>query len=43
MTPCRRQDLRAAGHEVTEEPMDERLRVYVNDPFGNRLELIERP
>ena len=30
-----------AGYEVTEDPLEGRLRVYVNDPFGNRLELIE--
>jgi catechol 2,3-dioxygenase-like lactoylglutathione lyase family enzyme len=34
--------LRAARHEVVDEPMDGRLRVYVHDPFGNRLELIEK-
>ncbi len=33
--------LRAAGYEVVEELMDGRARVYVSDPFGNRLELIE--
>ena len=32
----------AAGHDVTEDgPVDGRDRVYVHDPFGNRLELIE--
>lgn len=31
-----------AGYEVvTDEPLDGYLRVYVNDPFGNRLELME--
>jgi catechol 2,3-dioxygenase-like lactoylglutathione lyase family enzyme len=35
--------LRAAGCEVVEEPMAGRPRAYVNDPFGNRLELIEPP
>ena len=34
--------LRAAGYEVTDDPADGRARAYVNDPFGNRLELIER-
>ena len=34
--------LRAGGHEVTEdEPVEGRDRVYVDDPFGNRIELIE--
>jgi len=33
--------LRAAGYAVLDEPMDGRPRVYVDDPFGNRLELIE--
>jgi catechol 2,3-dioxygenase-like lactoylglutathione lyase family enzyme len=34
--------LRAAGHAVTEdEPLPGYLRVYVDDPFGNRLELME--
>jgi catechol 2,3-dioxygenase-like lactoylglutathione lyase family enzyme len=34
--------LRAAGHAVTEdEPVEGRDRVYVDDPFGNRIELIE--
>jgi catechol 2,3-dioxygenase-like lactoylglutathione lyase family enzyme len=35
--------LRAAGCDVVEEPLAGRPRAYVNDPFGNRLELIERP
>lgn len=35
--------LRDAGYEVEDEPMDGRARIYVNEPFGNRLELIERP
>ena len=31
-----------AGYEVvTDEPLEGYLRVYVNDPFGNRLELME--
>ena len=35
--------LRAAGHEVTDDaPRDGSARVYTQDPFGNRLELIER-
>jgi catechol 2,3-dioxygenase-like lactoylglutathione lyase family enzyme len=34
--------LRGAGYEVVDEPMNGRPRIYVNDPFGNRLELIER-
>jgi catechol 2,3-dioxygenase-like lactoylglutathione lyase family enzyme len=34
--------LRSAGYEVIDEPMNGRARVYVDDPFGNRLELIER-
>jgi catechol 2,3-dioxygenase-like lactoylglutathione lyase family enzyme len=34
--------LRAAGHEVIEdEPLDGFDRVYVSDPFGNRIELLE--
>jgi catechol 2,3-dioxygenase-like lactoylglutathione lyase family enzyme len=34
--------LKAAGHAVTEDgPVDGRDRVYVDDPFGNRIELIE--
>jgi catechol 2,3-dioxygenase-like lactoylglutathione lyase family enzyme len=35
--------LRAAGCDVVEDPLAGRPRAYVNDPFGNRLELIERP
>ena len=34
--------LQNAGYLVVDEPMDGRERVYVHDPFGNRLELIER-
>ena len=31
-----------AGYEVmTDEPLEGYRRVYVNDPFGNRLELME--
>jgi catechol 2,3-dioxygenase-like lactoylglutathione lyase family enzyme len=34
--------LRAAGHDVrTDEPLEDYERVYVSDPFGNRLELME--
>ena len=34
--------LRAAGHAVVEDqPLEGYHRVYVNDPFGNRLELME--
>lgn len=33
--------LRAAGHPVTDEPLDGWRRAYVYDPFGNRLELME--
>jgi catechol 2,3-dioxygenase-like lactoylglutathione lyase family enzyme len=33
---------RAAGHAVTSEPLEGFARVYVSDPFGNRLELMER-
>ena len=35
--------LRAAGYEVIDELLDGRLRAFVHDPFGNRLELIEGP
>lgn len=36
--------LAAAGVEVREdEPLEGYDRVYVDDPFGNRLELLERP
>jgi len=35
--------LRSAGHEVClDEPLEGYERVYVDDPFGNRLELMER-
>ena len=31
-----------AGHRVrTDEPLDGYLRVFVDDPFGNRIELME--
>jgi len=33
--------LAAAGVTVTEDPLDGYDRVYVEDPFGNRLELLE--
>jgi hypothetical protein len=36
------EELRRAGSDVTtDEPLEGYLRVYVNDPFGNRLELME--
>jgi len=34
--------LRDAGYEVIDDPMNGRARIYVHDPFGNRLELLER-
>ena len=35
--------LAAAGHAAREdEPLDGFARVYVSDPFGNRIELMER-
>jgi catechol 2,3-dioxygenase-like lactoylglutathione lyase family enzyme len=33
--------IRAAGYEVIDELLDGRLRAFVHDPFGNRLELID--
>jgi catechol 2,3-dioxygenase-like lactoylglutathione lyase family enzyme len=33
--------LREAGVQVVEDPMEGHDRVYVADPFGNRLELME--
>ena len=33
--------LRAAGVEVRDEPLEGHYRVYVADPFGNRIELLE--
>jgi len=34
--------LRAAGHAVRDdEPLEECSRIYVSDPFGNRIELLE--
>ena len=35
--------LRSAGHEVVDgEPLPGYEHVYVDDPFGNRLELLEK-
>src|SRR6516162_4727478 len=34
--------LRAAGVAVDDEPLSGWERVYITDPFGNRLELMER-
>jgi catechol 2,3-dioxygenase-like lactoylglutathione lyase family enzyme len=36
------QQLRAAGVQVEERALDGVLHVYVADPFGNRIELLER-
>jgi hypothetical protein len=37
-----RQKLRAAGYAVKEdEPLPGYDRIYVDDPFGNRLELMQ--
>jgi catechol 2,3-dioxygenase-like lactoylglutathione lyase family enzyme len=33
--------LRAAGVDVRDDPLDGHYRVYVADPFGNRIELLE--
>lgn len=33
--------LRRAGYEVEEVRADGRLRAYVSDPFGNRIELVD--
>jgi catechol 2,3-dioxygenase-like lactoylglutathione lyase family enzyme len=33
--------LNAAGYTVRDEPLEGYLRVYVDDPFGNRIELME--
>jgi catechol 2,3-dioxygenase-like lactoylglutathione lyase family enzyme len=33
--------LREAGVDVVEDPLEGYFRVYVADPFGNRLELME--
>ena len=35
------QRLRAAGVDVVEDPIEGFFRVYVDDPFENRLELME--
>jgi len=34
--------LAAAGHPVLDEPLEGYRRVYTEDPFGNRIELMER-
>jgi len=34
--------LKAAGHPVIEEPMAGYRRIYTEDPFGSRLELMEK-
>lgn len=34
--------LRAAGFEVVDQPFDETRRAFVHDPFGNRIELLEK-
>jgi catechol 2,3-dioxygenase-like lactoylglutathione lyase family enzyme len=34
--------LRSAGYDVEELRVDDQQRAYVHDPFGNRLELVER-
>jgi hypothetical protein len=34
--------LRSAGHEPkTDEPLEGYDRIYVDDPFGNRIELLQ--
>jgi catechol 2,3-dioxygenase-like lactoylglutathione lyase family enzyme len=33
--------LRSAGYDVEEVRVDDQPRAYVDDPFGNRLELVE--
>lgn len=35
--------LRVAGTPIWSEPLEGHLRVYVDDPFGNRVELLELP
>lgn len=35
--------LREAGYVITEDPVPGSYRVFVEDPFGNRIELIESP
>jgi catechol 2,3-dioxygenase-like lactoylglutathione lyase family enzyme len=40
--PALIETLRAAGHAVKEdEPLEGYCRIYVDDPFGNRIELME--
>ena len=39
--PALVRQLRSAGYAVEEVRVDDRLQVYVDDPFGNRLELVE--
>ncbi|HTY77403.1 MAG TPA: VOC family protein [Candidatus Bathyarchaeia archaeon] len=34
--------LREAGCDVVEDPLEGYFRVYISDPFGNRIELMER-
>ena len=34
--------LREARVDVVEDPLEGHLRVYIADPFGNRIELLER-
>jgi hypothetical protein len=35
--------IKSAGYSFnTDEPLDGYDRIYVNDPFGNRIELMER-
>jgi catechol 2,3-dioxygenase-like lactoylglutathione lyase family enzyme len=36
-----RERLRAAGHDVRDEPLPGHDRCYTDDPFGNRIELLE--
>lgn len=41
--PALRAHLAEAGYELTDdEPLDGYERVYVDDPFGNRVELMEK-
>jgi catechol 2,3-dioxygenase-like lactoylglutathione lyase family enzyme len=35
--------LRSAGYVLKDDPVPGALRVFVDDPFGNRIELIEQP
>jgi catechol 2,3-dioxygenase-like lactoylglutathione lyase family enzyme len=39
--PALVRQLRSAGYAVEEVRVDDRPQVYVDDPFGNRLELVE--